>query len=203
MTAPDRSITLAVEGDARVLGDAHQLRQVLGNLLRNALVHTPAGTPIEVGVGVGDERVRVEVRDHGPGLPDGDPDALFERFWRAEAGRERGKAGAGLGVGDSGGDRGCAWGNGVGCGRPGRGRRVLGGAAVGVGGWGCRWVERPDRHGDWVSRGGRLSNPDSPYARFRGNVPSVAPGPLVRVGGWSAVAAGGCRTLLGGVDGRP
>ena len=38
------------------------------------------------------------VRDHGPGLPDGDADALFERFWRAEGGRERGKAGAGLGL---------------------------------------------------------------------------------------------------------
>jgi two-component system, OmpR family, sensor kinase len=38
------------------------------------------------------------VRDHGPGLPAGDPEALFERFWRAEGGRERGKAGAGLGL---------------------------------------------------------------------------------------------------------
>ena len=38
------------------------------------------------------------VRDHGPGLPTDDPDALFERFWRAEGGRERGKGGAGLGL---------------------------------------------------------------------------------------------------------
>ena len=42
--------------------------------------------------------VRLEVRDHGQGLPAGDPAALFERFWRAEGGRERGKAGAGLGL---------------------------------------------------------------------------------------------------------
>ena len=42
--------------------------------------------------------VRLEVRDHGPGLPTDDPDALFERFWRAEGGRERGKSGAGLGL---------------------------------------------------------------------------------------------------------
>jgi two-component system OmpR family sensor kinase len=42
--------------------------------------------------------VRVEVRDHGPGLPTDDADALFERFWRAEGGRERGKDGAGLGL---------------------------------------------------------------------------------------------------------
>jgi two-component system OmpR family sensor kinase len=42
--------------------------------------------------------VRLEVRDHGPGLPTDDSDALFERFWRAEGGRERGKGGAGLGL---------------------------------------------------------------------------------------------------------
>jgi two-component system OmpR family sensor kinase len=38
------------------------------------------------------------VRDHGKGLPDGDPEALFERFWRSERGRERGRGGAGLGL---------------------------------------------------------------------------------------------------------
>jgi two-component system OmpR family sensor kinase len=44
------------------------------------------------------EEVLVEVLDHGPGIPGEDPQALFERFWRAEGGRERGKAGAGLGL---------------------------------------------------------------------------------------------------------
>ena len=96
--APERSIALSADGPALVLGDAHQLRQVLGNLLRNALVHTPEGTPVEVDVGPADGSVRVDVRDHGPGLPAGDPAALFERFWRSEGGRERGKAGAGLGL---------------------------------------------------------------------------------------------------------
>jgi two-component system OmpR family sensor kinase len=95
VTAPDRDVALHVERPATVLGDPHQLRQVLANLLRNALVHTPAGTPVEVSVTPG---VRLEVRDHGPGLPGEDPDALFERFWRAEGGRERGKGGAGLGL---------------------------------------------------------------------------------------------------------
>jgi two-component system OmpR family sensor kinase len=94
VTAPDREITLDAE-PARVTGDADQLRQVLSNLLRNALVHTPAGTPIEVTV---DGGVRFAVRDHGPGLPTGDAAALFDRFWRAERGRERGKGGAGLGL---------------------------------------------------------------------------------------------------------
>jgi two-component system, OmpR family, sensor kinase len=97
-TAPDREIRVRIDGPAVVLGDADQLRQVLGNLLRNALVHTPAGTEIDVSVEHGADEVRLEVRDHGPGLPPGDPAALFERFWRSEGGRERGKGGAGLGL---------------------------------------------------------------------------------------------------------
>jgi two-component system OmpR family sensor kinase len=72
---------------------------VLGNLLRNALVHTPAGSPIELSVRFGDAGDAVlEVRDHGHGLPTDDTDALFERFWRADPGRGRGRAGAGLGL---------------------------------------------------------------------------------------------------------
>ena len=101
-TAPEREISLHVEGAAgasTVMGDPHQLAQVLANLLRNALVHTPEGTPIEVSVAREDGQARLQVRDHGPGLPAGeDPGALFERFWRAEGGRTRGKGGAGLGL---------------------------------------------------------------------------------------------------------
>jgi two-component system OmpR family sensor kinase len=96
-TDPEREIELHAS-PAAVTGDADQLRQVLANLLRNALVHTPAGTPIEVSVARENGGVRLEVRDHGPGLPTDDADALFERFWRAEGGRERGKDGAGLGL---------------------------------------------------------------------------------------------------------
>ena len=98
-TAPDRDIEQHIGGEATVLGDAHQLRQVLGNLLRNALVHTPAGTPIEVNAARENGEVRLEVRDHGPGLPPtDDPNEIFERFWRSEGGRERGRGGAGLGL---------------------------------------------------------------------------------------------------------
>jgi two-component system OmpR family sensor kinase len=99
--APDREIAAHAAGgddDALVLGDADRLRQVLANLMRNALVHTPGGTPVDVWTGRRDGRVVVEVRDHGPGLPPGDPAALFGRFWRAEGGRERGRGGAGLGL---------------------------------------------------------------------------------------------------------
>ncbi len=97
-TAPDRAIELHGTGPAPVSGDPHQLRQVLANLTRNALVHTPSGTPIEVTFGQDDHMVTIRVRDHGAGLPDGAAENLFDRFWRAEAGRERGRAGAGLGL---------------------------------------------------------------------------------------------------------
>ncbi len=98
VTAPDRQIELEVPDALVVPGDAHQLTQVLANLLRNALVHTPAGTPIEVALSDDDEAATVTVRDHGPGIAGAEPQQLFERFWRAEGGRERGKAGAGLGL---------------------------------------------------------------------------------------------------------
>jgi two-component system OmpR family sensor kinase len=96
--APDRAIELHGGHPALVIGDQHQLRQVLANLTRNALVHTPDGTPIEVSLEQDDQSVTVTVRDHGPGLPETGDGSLFDRFWRAEAGRERGKAGAGLGL---------------------------------------------------------------------------------------------------------
>jgi two-component system OmpR family sensor kinase len=97
-TAPDRQIAVSAPTVALVSGDAHQLRQVFANLMRNALVHTPAGSAIEVSV-IEDERdVTVTVRDHGPGLPTTAHANLFDRFWRAEGGRGRGKAGAGLGL---------------------------------------------------------------------------------------------------------
>jgi two-component system OmpR family sensor kinase len=97
-TAPTREITADAAGPAKVSGDANQLRQVLANLLRNALVHTPRDSPIEVSALSTGGEVRMEVRDHGPGLPTTDAEELFERFWRAEGGRERGRAGAGLGL---------------------------------------------------------------------------------------------------------
>ena len=98
-TAPDREIAFDADAEETVVSaEAHQLRQVLANLLRNALVHTPDGTPIDVRVSRAGDRVRFEVRDHGNGLPVDDGDVLFERFWRADPGRGRGRAGAGLGL---------------------------------------------------------------------------------------------------------
>ena len=97
--APDRAVTVTSNpDDVIVLGDQSQLRQVIGNLVRNALVHTPAGSPVELRVSEDGGEGVLEVRDHGPGLPTSDVEALFERFWRADPGRGRGPAGAGLGL---------------------------------------------------------------------------------------------------------
>jgi two-component system OmpR family sensor kinase len=97
--APDRHISVtAPDAEVIVLGDQSQLRQVIGNLVRNALVHTPPGTPVELRVAPDHGEGVIEVRDHGPGLPTSDVEALFERFWRADPGRGRGPAGAGLGL---------------------------------------------------------------------------------------------------------
>ena len=94
----DREITVTLAGPQTVAGEESQLRQVLANLMRNAITHTPAGSPIELSAQGDAERVRIAVRDHGPGLPAGAGENVFDRFWRAEGGRERGRAGAGLGL---------------------------------------------------------------------------------------------------------
>ena len=97
-SAPEREISITAPEQAIVCGEEHQLRQVLANLMRNALVHTPAGAAVEVSVTKVPSGVTLAVRDHGPGLPEGSQEKLFGRFWRAEGGRERGRAGAGLGL---------------------------------------------------------------------------------------------------------
>ncbi len=96
--APEREIALSADGAAMVSGDPLQLRQIFANLLGNAIVHTPSGTPIEVSVATRAATVVVDVRDHGSGIAAAERERLFERFWRREGGRERGRAGAGLGL---------------------------------------------------------------------------------------------------------
>ena len=92
-------IGVEVDGPALVVGDRDQLRQVLGNLLRNAFVHTPRGHA-DRGEPARTATARCASRSAttGPGLPTSDAEALFERFWRSEGGRERGRGGAGLGL---------------------------------------------------------------------------------------------------------
>jgi two-component system OmpR family sensor kinase len=86
-------------GGCVVDGDEARLRQVLANLVGNVVQHTPAGTPVEVAVGVADGRGVVEVRDHGPGIEPEHAARVFERFYRVDASRGRASGGgAGLGM---------------------------------------------------------------------------------------------------------
>jgi len=96
--APQREIKLVSPGPVVVNGDDTRLRQVLGNLVRNALVHTPSQTPIDVKLSTEDSIARLSVADHGPGLPAEDADRIFEPFYRADPSRSRDSGGAGLGL---------------------------------------------------------------------------------------------------------
>lgn len=96
--APQREITLHGNGPLVVTGDDTRLRQVLGNLMRNAIVHTPSGSPIEINLAGEQGLAHVSVVDHGPGLPAEARERIFEPFYRADPSRSRDSGGAGLGL---------------------------------------------------------------------------------------------------------
>ncbi|MEO8745971.1 MAG: HAMP domain-containing sensor histidine kinase [Candidatus Dormiibacterota bacterium] len=96
--APQREINLDAPNPVVVTGDDTRLRQVLGNLVRNALVHTPQKSAVEIAVSTEDGVGRMSVADHGPGLRAEDRDRIFEAFYRADPSRSRDSGGAGLGL---------------------------------------------------------------------------------------------------------
>jgi two-component system OmpR family sensor kinase len=121
VVAPDRNINLTVGAGAAllVLGDEVRLRQVIGNLMSNAMAHTPDGTPIDVRIRSGSlDEARVagrpagpgqptagprsaavlEVTDYGPGLTREQGERAFERFYRADQARTSGGSGLGLAI---------------------------------------------------------------------------------------------------------
>ena len=135
IVSPGRPIDLIVAPGTAFLvdGDEQRLRQVLGNLVNNALTHTPAGTPVRVKIGAGTlpttvgrqgggvssvngagvaggagstaaagagpvPAVVLDVEDDGPGMPAEQAQRVFERFYRADAARNRASGGTGLGL---------------------------------------------------------------------------------------------------------
>ena len=96
--APQRQITLTAPGSVVVEGDDLRLRQVVGNLVRNALVHTPQQTAVEIAVSTENGTGRMSVVDHGPGLQAKEMERIFEPFYRADPSRSRDSGGAGLGL---------------------------------------------------------------------------------------------------------
>ncbi|MFJ2953355.1 sensor histidine kinase [Streptomyces sp. NPDC087270] len=103
---PTRPVTLTgpggtgtPPGPAPVLGDEARLRQVVANLVGNAVAHTPPGTPVRIGVGTSGGHGILEVADRGPGLTPDQAARVFERFYRVDASRSRATGGgAGLGL---------------------------------------------------------------------------------------------------------
>jgi len=107
IVAPSRAIDLTVGTGAAflVLGDEGRLRQVISNLMTNALTHTPEGSPIAVRIHAGHQPgdpavpcAILEVADHGPGLTKEQASRVFERFYRADQARGRRTGGNGLGL---------------------------------------------------------------------------------------------------------
>jgi two-component system, OmpR family, sensor kinase len=124
VVAPSRNINLTVDTGAALLvnGDEVRLRQVVGNLMSNALAHTPDGTPVDVHIrsgnleemwattgsvhttgyaaeGLTSQPVAVlEVTDHGPGLTEEQQVHVFERFYRADQARSTRGTGLGLAI---------------------------------------------------------------------------------------------------------
>jgi two-component system OmpR family sensor kinase len=109
LLAPARTIDLSVQPGAAflVIGDEARLRQVIGNLMSNALTHTPDGTPIEVSISSGTldpqagdrtPAVLLDVTDQGPGMTQEQARRVFERFYRADQARTRATGGSGLGL---------------------------------------------------------------------------------------------------------
>ncbi|HET7013170.1 MAG TPA: HAMP domain-containing sensor histidine kinase [Streptosporangiaceae bacterium] len=112
--APDRAINLTVASPeaALVIGDEVGLRQVVGNLMNNAITHTPEGTSIDLTIRVADSVpapvpplggpddpvVILEVADHGAGLTAEQREHVFERFYRTDKSRTRKAGGTGLGL---------------------------------------------------------------------------------------------------------
>lgn len=101
-SSPEQPIDLLMpEEDVFVQGDAGRLHQAISNLLVNARMHTPSGTPVHVRVELEKTEVIISVADEGPGLTPEQSARIFERFYRADPSRQRGsirEEGSGLGL---------------------------------------------------------------------------------------------------------
>lgn len=97
-THPSRTVTADVADDLRVTGDEARLRQVVTNLVHNALVHAGPGATVVVRGRLVGGRCELEVVDDGVGIDTADLDRAFDRFWRADPARKRHANGSGLGL---------------------------------------------------------------------------------------------------------
>jgi signal transduction histidine kinase len=97
--AKQQSLTVDIEGGVTVIGNAERLRQVVDNLLENAIKYTPHGGRVEVTLSRRNSEAVLCVQDNGIGIDAGDLPSIFDRFFQAEKGRpEAGGAGLGLSI---------------------------------------------------------------------------------------------------------
>jgi PAS domain S-box-containing protein len=98
-TAARIRLTVAdTAADRVVVGDADQLREIVSNLVDNAVKYSPAGTAVEIRLAARDGRIRISVADEGPGVPRGDRERVFDKFFRADSQLTLGVRGTGLGL---------------------------------------------------------------------------------------------------------
>jgi two-component system OmpR family sensor kinase len=97
-TDPHRTIEVYVPGSVDVQGDASGLRQVVTNLVSNALRYTPPTAVVEVRLSVIGDTAILDVDDSGPGMTNEEASHAFDRFWQAEPSRSRSGAGLGLSI---------------------------------------------------------------------------------------------------------
>ena len=92
-------VAIGREDQVQVRGDRDRLKQVLLNLIANALDHTPAGGTVTLSLTCIEGWARLTVADTGPGIPQEDLPRIFERFYRSDPSRTRSKhGGTGLGL---------------------------------------------------------------------------------------------------------
>jgi two-component system heavy metal sensor histidine kinase CusS len=96
--AEERGVRLAIQGQASVIGDRLLLQRALGNLLSNAIRHTPAGGTVSVTLDAGEDAVTILVDNPGTPIPADALHRIFDRFFRADPSRQRNGEGAGLGL---------------------------------------------------------------------------------------------------------
>lgn len=98
-TAFDPERTVSVLGESVVIeAEENKIRQVVTNLMGNALRYTPAGSPLEIAVAKVDNDATISIIDHGDGIAPQVREKIFERFWRADNSRTRETGGSGLGL---------------------------------------------------------------------------------------------------------
>jgi signal transduction histidine kinase len=95
---PDRPIALAAEDPVIVYADEERLRQVIDNLIANAVQHTPPRSPVTVSVTSTSGTGEIVVADNGPGMTAEQAAHAFERFYRTDDARARARGGTGLGL---------------------------------------------------------------------------------------------------------